>query len=98
MSPHEGGGMPKRTLASVANLLRRSRLLTPEALRGLDDLRRQHATPGSLLRAVLKRSWVTPYQAVELFSGRGRLLFLGEYVVLGRLGGGALAQVFKARH
>ena len=68
--------MPKHTLASVANLLRRSRLLTPEALRGLDDLRGQHATPGSLLRAVMKRSWVTPYQAVELFSGRREIVIV----------------------
>jgi serine/threonine-protein kinase len=86
------------TLASVLDLLREGQLLGPEELRALDDLsRRDRGGPSELVRAVLKRGWLTAFQAGELFSGRGRDLLLGSYVVLGPLGEGSTARVFKAR-
>ena len=61
--------MPGQALATVMTTLRRSQLLTPEALRELDHLEHEHHDPKELVRAVLKRGWLTAYQARELFSG-----------------------------
>src|SRR6266566_973919 len=90
--------MSAHTLASVLDLLREGQLLGPEELHALEDLpRRYRGGPSELVRAVLKRGWLTAYQAGELFSGRGRELLFGGYVVLGPLGEGSTARVFKAR-
>jgi len=78
--------------------LRSSQLLTPQALRELDALQHEHHDPQELVRAVLKRGWLTAFQARELFSGRGEGLLLGEYVLLNRVGSGATSHVYKARH
>jgi serine/threonine-protein kinase len=90
--------MPKQTLAAVMATLRRSQLLPPEVLRELDHLEHEHHDPQDLVRAVLKRGWLTGYQARELFSGRGEGLLLGEYVLLNRVGSGSTSHVYKARH
>jgi serine/threonine-protein kinase len=90
--------MPRDTLASVFDLLRASRLLRPDELRKLDGLWRHFQDPSELLRAVLKRGWLTAYQARELFAGQGEGLLVGQYVVLEQLGQGATARVFKVRH
>jgi serine/threonine protein kinase len=49
-------------------------------------------------RELLKRGWITPYQANRLLQGRGNELVVGPYIVLERLGEGGAGQVFKARH
>ncbi|MBI1918020.1 MAG: serine/threonine protein kinase [Planctomycetes bacterium] len=90
--------MAGQALADVMTRLRRSQLLTPETLRELDDLQHEQHDPQALVRAVLKRGWLTAYQARELFSGRGEGLLLGEYVLLDRVGSGATSHVYKARH
>src|SRR5262245_12989048 len=86
------------TFFSVLELLRKGQLLGLEELRGLEDLeRRYQGAPAELVRAVLTRGWLTAYQAYELFAGRGDELRLGGYVVLGFLGEGSTARVYKAR-
>jgi serine/threonine-protein kinase len=89
--------MPAFTPAAVVALLRASRLLRPEHLGELDALGRRLHQPRDLVRAVLRRGWLTPYQALELFQGRGPDLLVGNYVVLGRLGEGSTSHIFKAR-
>src|SRR5262249_21371583 len=90
--------MPSHSLADVIALLRGSRLLGQEQLRELEPLAQRYSDPQKFVRAVLKRGWLTPYQALELFSGRGEGLHFGEYVVLDRVGTGSTAHVYKARH
>ncbi|MBI1917227.1 MAG: protein kinase [Planctomycetes bacterium] len=91
--------MSRPTLASVLKLLRKGQLLGPDEMRALEDLQRRYrGGPSELVRAVLKRGWLTAYQAQELFAGRGHELQLGGYVVLGPLGEGSTARVFKARY
>src|SRR5262245_22722590 len=86
------------TVASVLDLLREGQLLGPDELRALEDLQRRYrGGPSELVRAILKRGWLTAYQAQELFAGRGRELLVGGYVVLAPLGEGSTARVFKAR-
>jgi serine/threonine-protein kinase len=62
------------------------------------ELLPRFSEPRALARELVRRSWVTPYQVNQLFLGRERDLVLGPYVLLERLGEGAMGQVFKARH
>ncbi len=90
--------MPTHTIDFVLDLLRGGQLLRPEELRALEDLRSHARGPSELVKVVLKRGWLTAFQARELFAGRGGDLLLGEFVVLEKLGEGSTARVFKARH
>ncbi len=67
----------------------------------LDELRRlaaSAAAPRDLARQLLRREWLTPYQANQLLLGKGGPLVLGPYVLLARIGAGGMGEVFKARH
>jgi WD40 repeat protein/serine/threonine protein kinase len=54
--------------------------------------------PKSLARELIRREWMTPYQANQLLQGKGQDLLLGSFVLLERLGEGGMGQVFKARN
>jgi serine/threonine-protein kinase len=85
-------------IASVLDLLREGQLLGPDEWRALEGLQRRYwAAPSELVRAILKRGWLTAYQAQEFFAGRGHELLLGGHIVLEFLGEGSTARVFKAR-
>src|SRR5262245_30420676 len=54
--------------------------------------------PRALGRILLRRGLLTRYQINQLAQGRGKELIVGPYVILDRLGEGAMGQVFQARH
>jgi serine/threonine protein kinase len=83
---------------SLAEALRRLPLLQPRQQEELPQLQDQFPEARELAGELIRRDWLTPYQANQLFRGRGRDLVLGSYILLGRLGEGGMGQVFKARH
>lgn len=64
----------------------------------LPRLRQQFPKSIDLARELIRLDWLTPYQANQIFRGRGGDLLLDSYVLLERLGEGGVGQVFKARH
>jgi WD40 repeat protein/serine/threonine protein kinase len=91
--------MPAVQTPSFLAALRDSRLLDPAQLAELSRLPEAGgADPRPLARLAFQRGWLTRYQINLVAAGRGKELSLGPYVVLERLGEGAMGQVFKARH
>ncbi len=69
----------------------------PTSLRAVEDLARQFAEPRALARQLIQRDILTPYQANQLLTGKGKALVVGRYLIIDRLGEGGMGKVFKAR-
>lgn len=91
--------MSVASATSLVEVLRECRLLEPAQLEELGrTVQPQSAGSRELARELMQRGWLTPYQINQLFQGHGLDLVLGSYLLLERLGEGAMGQVFKARH
>ena len=51
-----------------------------------------------LARELVRHKKLTAHQAKEIYSGRGKSLVLGNYVILDKLGQGGMGLVLKAEH
>lgn len=85
--------------ADFLESLRRSRLLEPAQLEEIHEKTRSDTSCApALARRLVRRGWLTAYQAKRLLDHSGQELILGPYRVLNLLGEGGLSQVFKAHH
>jgi serine/threonine protein kinase len=58
----------------------------------------QSSPSEQLARELVRRNRLTAYQAKEIFSGHGKSLVLGNYLILDKLGQGGMGLVLKAEH
>ncbi len=89
--------MPLVTADSLIDALRGRPILRPDQFEQLT--REQNSTqtePRELALALIKRGWITVYQAKKLLSGRPDDLVIGPYVILDKLGEGGMGKVYKA--
>lgn len=89
------------TLASFVDSLIQSGLMTAEEVRAFMAALPPGAKPvtaADLARELYRAGRLTKYQCQAVYQGKTRILVLGNYVVLDRLGRGGMALVFKAQH
>lgn len=84
------------TAAELLDWLGRNQFLTPAQV---DELRATLSTypdATALARALLRRDWLSAFQANQILQGKGEQLILGRYRLRERIAGGAMGQIFKA--
>jgi hypothetical protein len=88
----------KTAATTVANALSRQGLLEQGQLAEVKALVRTLPDGKEMLAELVKRGWLTSFQAERVLQGKAEQLVLDKYVLLDRLGQGGMGEVFKARH
>jgi len=91
------------TVENICGFLIRSKLLTPEEVRALQqrwqaEAKDQAGSISQFSKWLVANRYVTEYQAVLLAKGHADGFFLNQYKILDRLGQGRMAGVYKAEH
>lgn len=87
------------TREEFLNRLRDARVLPDAVWPKLAELLPASLTDGeAVARELVKQRQLTPFQAQQVFAGRGQSLVLGNYVITDKLGQGGMGMVLKAEH
>ncbi|MBI3410723.1 MAG: serine/threonine protein kinase [Planctomycetes bacterium] len=89
--------MANAAVARFVELLVQSQLLENGQREEVARLQDQCADARGLAQELVRREWLTPFQVYQLAQGKGATLVLGQYLLLDRLGEGAMGQVFRAK-
>jgi serine/threonine-protein kinase len=90
--------MSTATVASLVDSLQELEVLEPEQWQALAAMKPRPTDTRELARILLKKGWLSRYQATKILRGEGDQLIKGPYLVLDQLGEGGMGQVYKARH
>src|SRR5258706_6200966 len=83
------------SLKAYFELLNKSNLLSKELLIQTRDAAQNYTEPRGLAKWLVKRGWLTDWQAQQLLTGHHRLI-LGKYKLLEIIGQGGMGAVLKA--
>src|SRR6185437_9375237 len=89
------------TLEQLVSQLTEAGLATAEELSAISEGLPPDKRPRDaeeLTKELVRRGKLTKYQAMNVFRGKSKGLFFGEYLVLDKLGAGGMGQVFRAQH
>lgn len=90
--------MAKSTTSQFVHALQELQLLAPAQLQKVSRLQVQFPETPTLCQELVRRGWLTSWQAQQLLQGHTAGLRLGPYHMLEPIGSGGNGQVFKARH
>ena len=91
------------TVQNLCGFLIRSKLMSPDGMRAMSqrwqaEAKENSANLAQFTKWLIANKYVTEYQAGLLAKGHADDFFLGEYMILERLGRGGMAGVYKAAH
>jgi serine/threonine-protein kinase len=86
------------TVGPFSDALRELELLEPEQFDQLPALAAASPASRDLARLLVRRGWLSAYQANQILQGKASLLVIGQYVLIDRIGEGGMGEVFKSRH
>ncbi len=83
--------------AAFVEALQQLPLLGPAQREQLAALQQQYREVKALAGELVRRGWLTPFQANQLAAGKAAELVLDQYLLLDRLGQGGMGAVYRAR-